>query len=156
MLAHMGCKQWGYFWTLEKSDFCSFPVNWPLLRDSFWEKQWWIQTQILCTLCLWPQPHKTPSGWQMWHRWWTFCARSLSCLVTRSLPLRALLHWHGGLNDGDLGALPLPYHRPSHCHRQRVRKICVWIHHCFSQKLFLKRGQISGKLQKSLFSNVQK
>ena len=87
-----------------------------------------------------PQLHKT----QRRRGRWTF---ALAC--------RALLHWHGGLNDGTFPCLslplPLPCHRPSNCQRQGVHTICVWIHHCLSQKLSLKRGKFPGNSKNHFF-----
>ena len=72
---------------------------------------------------------------------------------TFALARRALLHWHGGLNDGTFPclSLPLPYHKPSHWQRQGVHTICVWIHHCFSQKLCLIRGKFPGNSKNHFF-----
>ena len=43
----------GLLLDIGKKWFLEFPGNLPLLRDSFWDKQWWNQTQIVCTPCLW-------------------------------------------------------------------------------------------------------
>ena len=43
----------GLLLDIGKKWFLEFPGNLTLLRDSFWDKQWWNQTQIVCTPCLW-------------------------------------------------------------------------------------------------------
>ena len=70
------------------------------------------------------------------------------------LACRALLHWHGRLNDW-----PYP---ASHCHCHIIGQViatgkeCITfvlrIHHHFSQKMSLKRGQFLGNFKNNFFS----
>ena len=43
----------GLLLDMGKKWFLEFPGKLPLLRDSSWQKQRWIQAQIVCTPCLW-------------------------------------------------------------------------------------------------------